>query len=176
MSRHEPILEHRLAPKDQLAGGVSAVLEPGMRAVAVTVDDTIGVAGFVKPGDRVDLIVTLSGAEPEDTISKLVLEYRGVLTIGTEMIRQGKEEEAQPVRVMTLEVTPVEAEKLAFSSTLGKIRLALRDPLNSDKTLTPGADLASVLASNSSGGRRGGGGGGYVVELIQGGELTQVTF
>ncbi len=178
--RNEPVLEHKLAALEASTGGVAAIMDPGKRAMAVRVDDEIGVAGFVKPGDRVDLYATLKdrGDEGEGAFTKLVLAHTLVLAIGTEMVRMGEEDEPRPVKVITLEVTPEEGEKLAFAAVQGKFRLALRHPLNTEPAYTRGADIASILSSY----RRGGPDPNatkkseYKVEVIRGGNVSSVTF
>jgi pilus assembly protein CpaB len=154
--QNEAILQSKLAALDATRG-VAALIDPTKRAMAVRVDDEVGVAGFIKPNDRVDVFVTVDteGNEEEDTkaesISKLVLADTLVLAIGTELVRQGKDETATPVQVITLEVLPIEAEKLALASSRGKFRLALRSPLTKDVALTPGANIESLLSSFQGG-------------------------
>lgn len=143
----EPILESKLAPVNG-AGGVAGVITPGKRAMGVRVDDVVGVAGFIKPGDRVDVMVTIdSTVTGGRAITKVILENLRALAAGTEMVRTGKDEEAKPVQVITLEVDVEEAEKLALASTQGKLRLALRNPLNTDEILTRGASVQGLLSS-----------------------------
>jgi pilus assembly protein CpaB len=125
------------------------VTDPNKRAMSVKVDDVIGVAGFIKPADRVDVMVTI---EPEPnkqghTISKMILENVKVLAAGTQMERKGKDEEPVQVQVITVEVDVEEAEKLALASTQGRLRLALRNPLNAERVLTKGANVGALLSS-----------------------------
>jgi len=148
VKRNELLLESKLAPVGT-TGGVAAVTDPNKRAMSVKVDDVIGVAGFIKPNDRVDVMVTI---EPENgkqsqTISKMILENVKVLAAGTQMERKGKDEEPIQVQVITLEVEVEEAEKLALASTQGRLRLALRNPLNSEQVLTKGANVGALLSS-----------------------------
>ena len=150
LKRHEPILESKLAPLDVKNGGVIGVLHPGMRAMAVRVNDVVGLPGFVKPGDRVDVMVTMGNSGKKGKITKTVLENTLVLATGTQMERQGPGEKPKMVKVFTFEVSLDEAEKLAFASTEGKLRLALRSPLNAEPELTKGATSNSLLASYRS--------------------------
>lgn len=140
----EPVTEHRLAPKDIKTGGVSAVLKPGSRAIAVRGDKIIGISGFIKPGDRVDVLVTVKDPDSGLERSKIVLQNILVLATGTQM-----EEDAQgkplPVDVYTLEVTPDDSERLALVATEGKIQLALRGVIDSEEVATKGATIASTL-------------------------------
>jgi len=149
VKRNELLLESKLAPLDGKTGGVTAVTDPNKRAMSVKVDDVIGVAGFIKPADRVDVMVTIeptAGGQAK-TMSKMILENLKVLAAGTQMERTGKDEEAKPVQVITVEVDVEEAEKLALASTQGRLRLALRNPLNAEKILTHGATVGSLLSS-----------------------------
>jgi len=151
VKRNEPILESKLAPVGTTTGGVAAVTDPSKRAMSVKVDDVIGVAGFIKPADRVDVMVTIEPASASvgsgKVVSKVILQNVKVLAAGTQMERKGKDEEPTPVQVITVEVDVVEAEKLALASTQGRLRLALRNPINTEQILTKGATVGSLLGS-----------------------------
>ncbi len=149
LKRSELLLESKLAPLGTTGGGVAAVTDIDKRAMSVKVDDVIGVAGFIKPADRVDVMVTIEteGGKQANMMSKMILENVKVLASGTQMERKGKDEEPKPVQVITVEVDVEEAEKLALASTQGKLRLALRNPLNSEKVLTKGANVGTLLSS-----------------------------
>lgn len=147
LKRNEPILESKLAPQDVQTGGVAGVLHPGKRAMAVRVNEVVGLPGFVKPGDRVDILVTLKNPAKKGKITKTVLENTLVLATGTQMERKGPGEEPRSVKVITFEVSLKEAEKLALASIVGKLRLALRSPVNTEPELTNGATSKSLLAS-----------------------------
>jgi pilus assembly protein CpaB len=145
---NEPILEYKLAPREVTAGGVAAVTRVEKRAMAVKVDDVVGVAGFINPGNHVDVLVTIqqsSQQSPPET--KTVLQNVLVLATGPDLDRKGKEEKPSSVKVITLEVTPEEGEKLALAATEGKIVLALRNQLNEAAVLTKGATIPSLLNS-----------------------------
>lgn len=149
IKRNELLLESKLAPVGTTTGGVAAITDPNKRAMSVKVDDVIGVAGFIKPADRVDVMVTIDTMQgkPERAVSKTILENVKVLAAGTQMERKGKDEEPKQVQVITLEVDVEEAEKLALASTQGRLRLALRNPLNGERVLTKGANLGALLSS-----------------------------
>ena len=149
LKRNELLLESKLAPLGTTSGGVAAVTDINKRAMSVKVDDVIGVAGFIKPADRVDVMVTIEpeGGKQGNTVAKMILENVKVLAAGTQMERKGKDEEPKPVQVITVEVDVEEAEKLALASNQGKLRLALRNPLNSEKFLTKGANVGALLSS-----------------------------
>lgn len=147
----EPVLRSRLAPESLAEGGVPAVIKDRKRAISVKVDQVIGVAGFIKPGDRVDVLVTLENPEGGGVITKIVLENMLVLATGTQ-VAKGGEGEAAPVGVITIEVTPEEAEKVALATTQGRIQLALRSYKDSKEVYTKGATVPALLASYRLGG------------------------
>ncbi|HSF67870.1 MAG TPA: Flp pilus assembly protein CpaB [Nitrospiraceae bacterium] len=151
LKRNELLLESKLAPLGTTSGGVAAVTDINKRAMSVKVDDVIGVAGFIKPNDRVDVMVTIEpegGKQPNvNMMSKMILENVKVLASGTQMERKGKDEEPKQVQVITVEVDVEEAEKLALASTQGRLRLALRNPLNKEHVLTKGANVGALLNS-----------------------------
>ena len=144
----EPFFESRLAPTSITTGGVAAVVSQKKRAMAVKVDKVIGVSGFVHPGNRVDVLVTLKRiGQTNKPITKTVLENILVLAAGTEIEKKGKSEKPATVDVITLEVTPEEAEKLALAATEGKIQLALRNYNDIEEVLTKGTTIPTLLAS-----------------------------
>ena len=145
--KHEPILSAKLAPKEAGAG-LPPVIPEGMRAVSVRVNEVIGVAGYVLPGSRVDVIATASPTtSAADTISKVVLANVLTLTAGTRIEQDQKEGKPVQVTVVTLAVTPEQAERLALASTEGKIQLALRNPLDQSAPATPGIKPAVLLGT-----------------------------
>jgi pilus assembly protein CpaB len=149
LKKNELLIESKLAPLGTTTGGVAAVTDVNKRAMSVKVDDVIGVAGFIKPADRVDVMVTIepTPGKHENSVAKMILENVKVLAAGTQMERKGKDEEPKQVQVITVEVDVDDAEKLALASTQGKLRLALRNPLNSQRVLTKGASVGTLLSS-----------------------------
>lgn len=146
---NEPVLESRLAPTTIKTGGVAAVVSPKKRAVSVKVDKVVGVAGFINPGNRVDVLVTLHHERGQSPITKIVLENILVLAAGPEIQPKEKGEKPSTVDVITLEVTPEEAEKLALAATEGKILLALRNYNDTEDVMTRGVTVPVLLASYS---------------------------
>lgn len=146
ISENEPILAEKLASTDSGAG-LSATIPEGMRAVSVSVNDVVGVAGFVTPGTMVDILVTGStvgvGGGGNGTVTRTILENIKVLAAGQKMDvdREGKPEN---VPVITLLVTPEDAGKLTMASTQGKIQLALRNTVDT-KATNPAPVLQSAL-------------------------------
>lgn len=152
LKKNEPILDSKLAPIDIKTGGVSAVMDPNKRAMAVKVNEVVGLPGFVQPGDRVDVMATFEDPKSKaqnDQVTKVVLENTLVLATDTQMERATGEEKPTPVKVITLEVSLEEAEKLAMAENGGKLRLALRSPLNPEVQKTKGANFKDLLASHS---------------------------
>ena len=142
----EPILEYRLASDSITVGGVSAVVKQGMRAIAVKGDKVIGISGFIQPGNRVDVLVTLEDPATKNEVTKLVLDNVLVLATGTE-IQEQQGGKPSPVDVYTLEVDPEQGEKLALAAAEGKLQFALRNMTDTETVLTKGATITSTLAS-----------------------------
>ena len=145
MVRGEIVLPAKLATKE--AGvGLPPVIPEGMRAVSVRVNEVIGVAGYVLPGNRVDILATASPTDAHsDTITKVILANVQVLTSGTRMEQDQEKGKPMQVTVVTLLVYPDQAERLALASTEGKIQLALRNPLDSSAPETPGIKTANLM-------------------------------
>jgi len=148
LKANEPITEHKLAPISMETGGVSAVLAPGKRAIGVKGDKVIGLSGFVNPGNRVDVLVTVKDPDTKKEKTKTILESIPVLATGTQIEKNEKGEPA-PVDVYTLEVTAEEAEKLALAASEGRIQLALRNVTDAGDVMTEGMTIPKLLASYS---------------------------
>ena len=143
--QHEPILPGKLASKEA-GSGLPPIIPPGKRALSVKVNEVIGVAGYVLPGTFVDVVATANPTmRPEDTTSKIVLSQVQVLTSGTRLEQDQKDGKPMQVTVVTLLVTPEQAERLALASTEGKIQLALRNPLDPSEPVTPGIQPGILL-------------------------------
>jgi pilus assembly protein CpaB len=142
----EPIHPMRLAATGA-GGGLAATIPLGKRAVAVRVNDIVGVAGFVSPGMRVDLLA--SGTPPNasanlGTQTRTVLQNIEVLSAG-QNIQKDAEGKPVAVQVVNLLVTPEDAEKLSLAGSDTKIQLVLRNPLDTETTKPPGTALAYIL-------------------------------
>ena len=123
-----------------------AVDSPGMRALSVRVNDVIGVAGFTTPGTRVDVLVTLNRGEV--SMSRAVVSNVQVLTAGTLYDQeQSKDGKAIPSTVVTLMVTPEDAERIVLAQNSGAIMLVLRNPLDIVPTETKGVRLVSLMGA-----------------------------
>jgi pilus assembly protein CpaB len=142
----EPILDSQLAGLGS-GGGLAPTIPDGMRASAVRVDEVVGVAGFVIPGMRVDVLVSGnppgSGAE-EGVITKTILQNIQVISAGTD-IQRDAEGKPQQVQVVTLLVTPEQAEILSLASNSLKIQLVLRNPLDTKVAEVPQNSMRSLF-------------------------------
>jgi pilus assembly protein CpaB len=136
----------RVLVSDIRTGGVSAVVNHGKRAIAVKGDKVIGIAGFILPMNRVDVLATLQDPRTKSEVTKTVLEDVLVLATGTQIQKNEKGDPA-PVDVYTLEVTPEEGEKLALAAAEGKLQFALRNVTDGTKITTTGATIPGTLAS-----------------------------
>jgi pilus assembly protein CpaB len=133
----EPLLQSKLAGAG--VSGLAASIPAGMRAVSVKVDEVIAVAGFVVPGTRVDVLATIPPSGDMPGSSRVVLQNIKVLAAGQSFdpTAQGKPQDAT---VITLLVTPAEAEALALAANEGRIQLALRNTLDEALAIPVGAE------------------------------------
>jgi pilus assembly protein CpaB len=177
---NEPILESRLAGE---GAGLTVRLEAGKRALAVGVNELIGVSGFIVPDDRVDIILTTSplGANQESKISKIVLQNKRVLSVAQST--EQKDGKPQLARSITLELTPEEVEKLTLAASEGQIAMALRGLGDDAETKTIGSNKRDLLALAASTTRKPGSGpitqpppDKYRVEVIHGSNRNVVEF
>jgi pilus assembly protein CpaB len=145
LSKGEPILLSKLAPEGTGAG-LGGLLQDTMRAFTVKVDDVSGVAGFINPGDRVDVLMSAPVLESRgEQLSKIILQDIKVLTAGR-VWQPNSQSEPKSFSTVTLEVTPEQSEVLNLASTQGKVRLTLRSRANKEVTHTPGI-LTSKLVN-----------------------------
>ncbi len=163
LAAQEPILVSKLAPTDVTTGGIAAITHPEKRAMAIRVDEVTAVGGILKPGDHVDVLTTmtrvLNGGEP---LTKLVLADITVLSTGMdsstgkddESFLSGQKASRTAPTVVTLEVTPQEAERLSLASMEGKVHLALRNPRSAATVSTPGVTVSSLFGSQGLDSRR----------------------
>ncbi len=114
--------------------------------MAVKGDKVLGISGFINPGNRVDILVTMTDRKRKRETTKIVLENVHVLATGKEIQRNDKGDPS-PVDVYTLEVTPEEGEKLALAASKGKLQFALRNVTDTETVLTRGATVDKTLAS-----------------------------
>lgn len=147
ISSGEPIMFSKLAPVGT-AAGLSGLLDENKRALTVRVDDVTGVAGFLHPRDRVDVLadMKIKGGGVDENYSKVILQGITVLSIG-QIWQQTGEDKPTVVNAVTLELTPEQAEILNLASNEGKIRLALRGGGNEATVETRGVGISNLFAS-----------------------------
>jgi pilus assembly protein CpaB len=142
---NEPLTASKVAVAEAGAG-LPPTIAAGMRAISVKVNEVIGVAGFVVPGTRVDLVVTL--ADRDQSMSRVVVSNVQVLTAGTKYDQdQAKDGKPVPSTVVTVMVTPEDAERIALAASQGQIMLTLRNPLDTATTETKGTRLAALMGA-----------------------------
>ena len=143
VAANEPLTESKLAPIEAGAG-LPPSIPPGMRALSIRVNDVISVAGYTVPGTRVDVLLTLH--DRDQGIARAVLSNIQVLAAGTiydqERAKDGK---PIPTSVVTLLLTPEDAERLTLALSSGPITLVLRNPLDVEPTKTQGVRMASLM-------------------------------
>ncbi len=176
LGKGEPILLGKLAPEGA-RGGLEALLSPDKLAFTVRVDDVSGVAGFIHPGDRVDVLANLPvPTKAQEQVSRIILQDLVVLTTG-QVMEQTVDKKPQVVNTVTLEVGPAQAEVLNLASTQGKIRLALRSRRNKTAAITTGVTTTDLAArqprQEDSGERRMSN---RKVTIIRGMKVSEVTF
>lgn len=148
VSANEPLMTAKLADKEA-GGGLPIVIPEGMRAVSVEVDEVIGVAGFVVPGTRVDVLVTFSeSGDRDEAATRVILQNVQALASGQTSQRSANGE-PQTATVITLLVTPEQAEKLTLAATEGHIQLALRNTLDMAEVETDGIRAATLVRTEA---------------------------
>lgn len=191
VSKNEPILVGKLAPKE--AGvGLPAAIPVGMRAVSIRVDDVVGVSGFATPGTMVDVLATGQPKGASDSLTRTVLQDVRVLAAG-QTVEQDKTGKPHTVGVVTLLVTPSQADKLTMISTDSRIHLALRNTIDTKIVKAPPVYQTALLLGGTEPRYFGGGGAPrrpkrrirrekpkgpapYVVQVIRGNKKTDQTF
>ncbi len=160
VTENEPILEGKLAAQG-IGGGLPIIIEPGMRGFSMAVDQIVGVAGWVLPSTRVDVLLTMSDIQgTREPATKVIMQNVRTLAAG-QSIQQDKEGKPQTVGVVTFLLTPEQAETLALASGQGRIQLALRNTLDTALIQTRGTRQSALMgrigaapAARASAGRR----------------------
>ena len=142
IGRGEFFLPSKLAGENA-GSGLPGLIPPGMRAVSVRVNEVIGVAGFVQPGTRVDVLLTGNPSGAADQQTTTVLENIAVIASGQKLERTAAGE-SQMAPVITLLVSPDDSQKLTLAAMQGKIQLALRNPLDT-RQIDPSAVRTDTL-------------------------------
>src|SRR5580692_12250665 len=141
---NEPIVASKLFMGEKTSGVMPLLIPPGMRAMSVPVDEVSDIAGFVEPHTRVDILVAVTGTGPnQGSFSRIVLQNIEVLAVAQEI--QHVKDEPEVVKVVTLLLTPTDAEKLDLASHEGMLRLAMRNYSDSKIVATRGIGIGELL-------------------------------
>jgi pilus assembly protein CpaB len=185
----DPIIEAKLVPKEGGFNILTYKIPEGHRAMTVSVDQVAGVAGFINPGNIVDVILTASTPGATQSISKIVLQNVPILAIG--QIVEQKEGKPAAVPTVTMDVSPDDAEKLAVASTQGRLQLVLKRAGDKEVAKTTGATVSKVMTGATAGPIKATSSAGkatvvkapvvrqepmVAVEVYRGGNLTKETF
>ena len=144
VDENEPLTQSKLAALEAGAG-LPPSIPPGMRAISLKVNEVVGVAGFVVPGTRVDVMVTLSGRTATKTARRAWCSATQVLTAGTRYDQERRRMVRRSSTVVTLLVTPDDGERVALAAAEGQIMLTLRNPLDQNPTSTNGVRTAALF-------------------------------
>jgi pilus assembly protein CpaB len=142
---NEPVTMTKVA-SPEAGGGLPPIIPAGMRAISVRVNEVIGVAGFVVPGTRVDVVVTVTTEKERQPMTRTVVSNVQVLTAGTKFDQEQARKDGKPMEtsVVTLMVLPEDAERITLAQNEGKLNLALRNPLDVQPTTTDRATTINV--------------------------------
>lgn len=146
VQENEPILVSKLAAQGA-GGGLPVIIDDGMRAITIAVDQVVGVAGFVLPSTRVDVLLTLQSNENlKEPATKVLMQNVRTLAAG-QSIQHDKEGKPQQVPVVTFLVSPEQAETLALASQQGRIQLTLRNMLDTTQVTTNGTRVSALMGT-----------------------------
>ena len=149
---NEPIMESKLAPRE-VGSGLHTLVAEGMRALSIRVDDVIGVSGFTLPGTRVDVMLTTAeGAPANEPTTRIILQNIPIIAAG-QSIQTDPQGRPVSVPVISMLVSPEQAETLALASGQGRIQLALRNTMDTLPVNTPGARTSTLLYGSRGAGR-----------------------
>jgi pilus assembly protein CpaB len=141
---NEPVVASKLFMGQMTSGVMPLLIPAGMRAMSMPVDEVSDIAGFVAPHTRVDILVAVAGTGPgEASFSRIVLQNIEVLAVAQEI--EHVKDQPEVVKVVTLLVTPTDAEKLTLASREGLLRLAMRNYSDAKIVATRGIGLTDLL-------------------------------
>jgi pilus assembly protein CpaB len=141
MEKDEPVLASKITGPGQRAT-LSAALTEGMKAVSIRVNDVLGVAGFVLPGDRVDIMLTRKSRDANDTYVDVLLQ--GVKVLAVDQKADDRTDKPDVAKTITFEVTTEEAQQLTLAANVGTLSLALRNVASSGAEQTRPVTLADI--------------------------------
>jgi pilus assembly protein CpaB len=140
---NEPLLDSKLAPKGG-GTGMAVIIEQGKRALSLRVDDVVGVAGFIQPNTRMDVLLTMTPQGGSEQTTKAILQNVEALAIG-QTTQTNANGQAQVVPVVTVLVTPEQAETLTLAASQGRIQMAMRNQLDTLPIRTNGAKVSALF-------------------------------
>jgi pilus assembly protein CpaB len=149
MKRNEPVLSSRITGPNQSAS-LAALTEPGMRAVSIRVDEARGVAGFVRMGDQVNVILTTSDSKDKLSSSHADVLLQGVKVLATGQIANDRQDHPTVVPTVTVEVSTEQAQKLILAESVGTLSLVLRQAGDADPEAVRRITLADIGESESA--------------------------
>jgi pilus assembly protein CpaB len=140
---NEPLLASKIAEPGSGAG-LPIVIPEGQRAMSIPVDQVVGVAGFATVGTRVDVLLTIQPPGQNETVTQIILQNLTVLSTG-QVYQRDERGEPITVNVVTLMVSPEQAERLSLATSQGRIQLALRNMLDIEDATTAGIRTSGLL-------------------------------
>ena len=149
LSVNQPIVAAALLEPEKTGGVLPLLIPPGMRAMSIAVDDISDMAGFILPHSRVDVLVSVAMGGPAagpgapGEVTKIVLQNITVLAVAQTL--ESGPDQPREVKVVTLLVTPAQAERLAAASRLGTLALAMRNFGDDKEMATSGVSVAALL-------------------------------
>ena len=146
---NEPVLAAKITGPGQRAT-LSAVLAEGMRAVSIRVNDVLGVAGFVFPGDRVDVLLTRTVRDSDGEQSYVDVLLQSVKVLAVDQVADESTENPTVVKAVTVEVDTKDAQKLTLAAGSGQLSLALRQAASSEGEATQRVTLADLTGDTST--------------------------
>lgn len=141
----EPILLSRLHKDNDLEGGLALTIPEGQRALTVAVDDVSGVAGLLRPGDHVDVLVTFDHEAEKTTLTSLIMQNITILAVGQSLDSAQKGDKKVNTQTVTMSVKPDQAPPLTLASENGTIRLMLRSPKDQGTVSLPSARMQNLV-------------------------------
>jgi len=151
---NEPVLGWKITGPGQRAS-LSALISEGMKAVTIRVNDVLGVAGFVLPGEHVDIMLTrteVQEAGDQEPIRKNVFTdvlLQNVRVLAVDQLADDRTEEPTPAKAVTIEVTTEQAQKLMLASSVGQLALALRSAGSTSGDASRRIAISNLNSSNS---------------------------
>jgi pilus assembly protein CpaB len=149
VSKGQPLIETLLAPKGT-GSGLQALVPRGMRAITLEINEFSGLAGFLVPGCRVDVVSTINGGGGDEAISRMVVQNVEVTALGQRHQNEPGAAQVEPTRSVTLLVKPKEAEAIELAASTGRPRLVLRSSGDTDIPSTEGVTVAELIGRRSS--------------------------